>query len=216
MTLPPDQITAYYDAHGAWQDRAAWYEDPALDRLVARGAFDRASTVIELGAGTGRFAERLLDAALPASARYVGVDLSATMCDLATARLARFGERAEICQGAAETISFAPGWADRVVSTWFFDLLPDPVIAEVIAHAHDWLRPGGLLCLANLCEGESWIGRRMASLWSAVHRRRPAWVGGCRPLDLTPRLAPGHWRIEHHSVVEPWGIPSEILVARRI
>lgn len=216
MTLSPDRITALYDHHGARQDRAAWYEDPALDRLLARGAFDRATHLIELGAGTGRFAHRLLGTTLPPTAHYIAIDISATMCHLATTRLAPYGDRIEICHAPAEAITIAPAWADRVISTYLFDLLPDPTITEVINRAHHWLRPGGLLCLASLTPGQTWIGRRVSTLWNTVHHHRPEWLGGCRPLTQAPYLTPDRWRIEHRSVVEPWGIPSEILVARRL
>lgn len=43
------------------------------------GAFETATHVFELGCGTGRFAERLLERHLPATARYKGIDLGPTM-----------------------------------------------------------------------------------------------------------------------------------------
>ena len=94
MTVPPDALRTHYDRFGARQDRQAWYEDKALDCLADSGAFAGARSVFEFGCGTGRFAARLLAGEMPPDARYLGVDNSATMVELAGRRLAEFGPRA--------------------------------------------------------------------------------------------------------------------------
>ncbi len=48
----------FYDRIGAWQD-AQIYERSALEHLVAHSDFEHASSVFELGCGTGRLAECL-------------------------------------------------------------------------------------------------------------------------------------------------------------
>jgi hypothetical protein len=55
----------------------------------------------------------------------------------------------------------------------------------------------------------------MASFWTRVHAFRPALVGGCRPIELAPRLAEVHWRLRQRTRLAPFGIPSEAVVAER-
>jgi ubiquinone/menaquinone biosynthesis C-methylase UbiE len=89
VKAPPDRETLrkLYDALGLKQDRAARYEEPALEQLLEHGRFDTANSVFELGPGTGRFAENLLTNHLPKTATYRGVDFSATMVALTKGRL---------------------------------------------------------------------------------------------------------------------------------
>lgn len=213
-TIDPATIAAIYDRHGAKQDGAGWYEDPPLRRLIDHLALDEATAALEIGAGTGRFAEWLLDR-MPSDARYTAVDLSGEMCRLARRRLESFGDRITVHHGPAHAIDAPPGAFDRITSTYVFDIWSEDAIREAIEACHRWLRPDGILGLVGLTEGETWLGRLVSSTWRAVHRRRPRWVGGCRPLALTPFLPPERWRITHRSVVRAWGIPSEVLVARR-
>ena len=86
--LDRGQVRAFYDRFGARQDAQAFYEDAALTELVLHADFEAAGRVYELGCGTGRFARRLLERHLPDGATYLGVDLSATMVELARGRLA--------------------------------------------------------------------------------------------------------------------------------
>ncbi|RMH23268.1 MAG: class I SAM-dependent methyltransferase [Acidobacteria bacterium] len=214
--LSHQQARAFYDRFGARQDRQGFYEDAALAELIAHGAWEQAASVVELGCGTGRLAERLLAQHLPAAARYLGVDLSSTMVELARRRLARFGERAAVrrLDGTPE-IDLPAASCDRFLSTYVLDLLPLDEVEKVLSEAHRLLVPGGLLALAGLSPGTTLASRLVSRLWSAVHALRPSLVGGCRPLAVRPLLGGDRWRIIHHRVVTPWGIPSEVLIAAR-
>lgn len=215
-TLSHAEARRVYDRIGAHQDSQAFYEDAALAVLLRHGEFATARAVFELGCGTGRVAERLLDAHLPADARYRGVDLSPTMVALAGRRLARFGERAQVAlsDGPPAQPDAAASY-DRFLSTYVLDLLSDADIAAVLGEAHRLLRPGGLLCLTSLSTGSGPGSRLMARLWSAVHGLAPALVGGCRPLDLRDWIAAPAWRLRHQSRLSPFGLCSEVIVAER-
>src|SRR5438128_8749844 len=78
-------------------------EDHVLQRIVRPGLFKRrefaldvareyeAPRVLDVGGGSGRVGELVLD---QGASRYVDVDLSDSMLDLARQRLARFGDDA--------------------------------------------------------------------------------------------------------------------------
>ncbi len=216
-TLSHEQARRVYDRIGSFQDSQAFYEDRTTGELVEHGAFGAARSVFELGCGTGRFAESLLERHLPAAATYRGIDLSPTMFELARTRLARFGPRATLAlsDGAAPTMEPDAAY-DRWVSNFVLDLLSDTDIDAILTEAHRMLVPGGLLCLAGLSTGDAWLTKSVASLWSAIHKLSPEIVGGCRPLDLLPRLSPSRWRILHRRVLAPFFVPSEAIVAAKI
>lgn len=205
-----------YDWVGKKLDTQSFYEDRATDELVRRGGFSDAQSVFEFGCGTGRFAARLLGDHLPESATYRAVDLSATMVRVAQARLAPFGDRVEITKTDGEPPSDLPHDSfDRFVSTFVFDLLSEEDIRAVLGLAHHVLRPSGLLCLASLSTGSTRLSKISARLWTGVHRLRPSLVLGCRPIELTPFLPEPDWRIAHHVALTPFGLPAEVVVAKR-
>jgi ubiquinone/menaquinone biosynthesis C-methylase UbiE len=215
-TLTHDAARALYDCIGPRQDAQGWYEDAPLERLIEEAQLARARSIVELGCGTGRLAERLLAEVAPAPARYLGLDLSPVMVALARERLERFGARAEVRQSDGRMLlPLGVASADRVLATYVLDLLSFPDIGAFLVEAHRVLKPGGLLCVAGLTCGERPLSRAVSALWSAVHRIAPAKLGGCRPLMLQPLLDRGRWRLVHRSVVSPFGFASEVIVAER-
>jgi len=214
--LSREQARDFYDRFGAKQDSQKFYEDPAVRVLLAHADLQAAKAVFEFGCGTGRLAEELLSQHLSEDASYAGCDLSATMVGLARARLARFGARAQVRQTDGAPRLDAPDAAhDRVVSTYVLDLLPEEDMGTVLGEAHRVLTPGGRLCLVGLTEGTTLPSRAIIALWKTLHRIRPAIVGGCRPVELRAFLSDQQWQIDHRSVVVAFGIPSEVLVARK-
>lgn len=207
----------YYDRAGSFQDKQGFYEDVALDALVAHGEFAEARSVLEVGCGTGRFAQRLLEDHLPASARYLGIDISATMIDLATKRLAPWSARAQVRQTDGDFDYAALGGPfDRAVCTYVFDLLSPADIAAALAGIHAALMPGGLLCAAGLTHGTTALSRLTSSTWTWLRGISPSLVGGCRPLVLSEQLPAGQWRLVRREVVIGATVPSEVVIAQAL
>ena len=208
------EARAVYDRIGAWQDTQAFYEGPALDTLIAHGAFEDARAVFEVGCGTGRVAERLLRERCPPEARYEGVDLSGDMVQVTRERLAPFGARATVRQtDGALTFDRPEGSQDRIVATYVLDLLSREDAQTLLDEAHRLLGERGRLCLAGLTWGAGVLSGAVAHLWDTLHAMRPQWVGGCRPVRVQPLLDEARWREQHHAVVTAWGVPSEVLIA---
>ncbi len=212
--LTTAEARAFYDRFGRKQDSQGFYENPALDDLVASSRFREAQNAFEFGCGTGRFAARLLEKELPASATYLGCDLSAVMVALAEERLDAFAGRATVVQSdGAIRFPLSDRSVDRVVSCYLLDLLSGADIAAFLAGARRVLRPGGLLCLVSLTEGVSAWSRIVIALWMALFRLRPSLVGGCRPIRLEAYPDTETWQVLHRRVVAPFGVPSEVPVA---
>jgi SAM-dependent methyltransferase len=124
-------------------------EDNALQRTLRPGLFLRRElarevareydgpAVLDVGGGSGRVGEWLLE---DGASRYVDIDLSDTMLDLARERLARFGEKVELVQGDFLTTPIEASF-DVVLTLGYFDYIEDAPahvrrISELIA-------PGG-------------------------------------------------------------------------
>lgn len=214
MVLTRSQAQEFYDRFGEKQDAQAFYEDAAVDDMVAHAAFAEAASVFEFGFGTGRFAAQLLAEHLSPSARYFGVELSQTMTTLAQQRLAAWGERAKAIQADdSMRLPLADHCVDRVVSAYVLDLLSEADARQFLAEATRILKPGGKLCLVSLTHGTTFISRMVSAVWQLVFRLRASLVGGCRPTQLEPLLDQQAWSIEHHTVVVKFGVPSEVLIA---
>ena len=216
QTLSHSEARRYYDRLGSVQDWQRPFEQPARESMTRRSALPEARAVFELGCGTGRFGKDLLESGLPLDARYLAVDASETMLKLARKNLARFGQRVEVRASSGEMRFDVPDASfDRFLSTYVFDLLSERNIEAALAEAHRMLRPGGLLGLVSLTHGATGFARQIERAWMAMYRYAPALTGGCRPLELLPRLPVGRWRLRHHEVLTRLGISSEVVVAER-
>jgi ubiquinone/menaquinone biosynthesis C-methylase UbiE len=214
VTLSHAAARALYDRIGRWQDTQRFYEDCATAELIAHAAFSQAQSVFEFGVGTGRIAAHLLRDHLPATARYHGIDISATIVALARERLVPWGNRARVEQSdGAALIPVRDATVDRFVSTYVLDLLSSDDIAAVVTEARRVLSPDGFLCLVSATHGRTTGERLIMGVAARLVSLSPGLVGGCRAVDLSCFLEPARWRLLHHSVVSKWGVPSEVLIA---
>jgi ubiquinone/menaquinone biosynthesis C-methylase UbiE len=212
-----EEARDFYDKLGPREDLESRFQDRVFDVLVGASAFERAQSVFELGCGTGRFARRLFEQSLPAHARYVGVDVSGRMVELAGSKLEPWKDRTQVHQTHGElAFDHPPGSFDRFVATYVLDLLPEASIAAALAEAHRLLKPDGLLCTIDLTFGEAGLSSAVAKTWDYISGKFPAHLGGCRPIRLRDFLADDAWEVVHGETVTVLAVPSDVLVARRI
>jgi ubiquinone/menaquinone biosynthesis C-methylase UbiE len=213
--LTPARARAFYDRFGTGQDRQAFYEDAATRDLVDHLGLDDVHAVLEFGCGTGRFAATLLSQHLGPETTYSALDSSATMVDLAKARLAPWRDRVEIgLSDGGMTLSFADSQFDCFISTYVLDLLSEADINALLAETHRVLTPGGRLGLVGLTPGRGPVTRLVSSLAAAIHAIAPQLLGGCRPMEIRKFLPESTWRLSYHGVVSAWAITSQVIVAR--
>jgi ubiquinone/menaquinone biosynthesis C-methylase UbiE len=214
MVLTRSQARTFYDRFGKKQDSQAFYEDAALDDLIAHAAFEQVEKVFEFGCGTGRFASRLLTKHLSPSASYFGIDFSRTMIAIAEQRVLPYAERAQVSQSDGSMRFPLPDHSvDRVVSTYVLDLLSEADIRQAISEARRVLKPSGKLCLVSLTQAVTLISRIFIALWSALFRLRPSLIGGCRPILLHSFFDQQSWSVDYRNVVTRFSVPSEVLIA---
>jgi len=215
--LSHEQAKGFYDRFGARQDTQRFYENRALETLVAHSDFGSAHAVFEYGCGTGRFAVSLLSDHLPPNATYRAVDVSATMVGLTHESLVPFGDRVQVDRtDGAPVLAPAEASVDRFISNYVLDLLSPADIRLLLNEAHRLLCPNGFLCLISLTHGEGIVSRLLTGAWARVQAFHPALVGGCRPIVLTDYVSEAHWHIRFHRIITAFGIPSEVLVAEPV
>ena len=112
------------------------FPDAALDHLVERLGIAPGTTVVDLGAGTGKLARRLV----PTGARVVAVEPLESM----RAKAAELVPGLEILAGTAEAIPLPDGFAEAVVAAQAFHWFRGE---EALAEIHRVLHPGGALAL---------------------------------------------------------------------
>lgn len=126
------------------------YPATVIDLLVDRLPILSDSTVVDLGAGTGKMT-RLLTAA---AARVVAVEPVSGMLD----QLRAIVPEAEAIEAPAEAIPLPDGWADAVVVAQAFHWFDAPMALAEIGRI---LKPGGALALVwNVRDGSvPWVAR---------------------------------------------------------
>ena len=124
-------------------------EEHALQRLLRPGLFNRrefaleiardyeAPRVLDVGGGSGRIGELMLE---QGASRYVDVDLSDTMLELARERLDRFGDKVSLIQGDFLTAQ-VPGSYDVALALGYFDYIENA--PAHVARIAELLAPGG-------------------------------------------------------------------------
>lgn len=214
-TLSHQEAKVFYDRFGSKQDLQRLYEDPAIRVLEAYADLEQARAVVEFGCGTGRLARRLLERRLGPDATYLGLDISATMVNLAREKLLPWADRARVQQTeGAPLVPLPDARCDRLLSIYVLDLLSAEDARTVVAEAHRVMVPDGRLCLASLTFGRDALSHAVCRLWTTLHRWRPQLVGGCRPIRLLDLLG-GEWHIIHREVVCTLGLCTEVVVAHR-
>lgn len=218
--LERDEVVGVYDAFGARQDTQGWYEDAPLAVLKEQmfGVHENPSgdplSVLELGAGTGKLAHEIVTELVPSGSRYLGIDISPVMVDLARTRLRDCSDAHAVVGDARQQLPLADGCVDRVVAAYVFDIFSEDEIRGVYAEVARVLVPGGLFGAVSLSSGTTTWSRMTSRLWSFVHTLRPTAVGGCRPVDVL-KCIPEGFDVAHASKKVAGGIPSEVIVSRK-
>ena len=151
-----------------------FYENTAVDKLLAHADFEHAQNVFELGFGTGRIGEDLLRSRLSPACTYSGVGISATMVGLARKRLSQRQRRVSLrLSDGTGHIDAPDGAFDRFLSTYVLDLMSEDAIRGVLSEALRVLKPEGKLCLISLTEGKGpWSGM-VTAIWKLLYALQP-------------------------------------------
>jgi SAM-dependent methyltransferase len=175
-TAAPERVRTRFEERAQQFDDL--YEDERwLVRTLRPGLFRRrqlavetvrehnAPNVLDVGCGSGRIGEFVLSEG--GAARYVGVDFSGPMIDLARARLERFADRTELLVDDFLTAPLT-GQFDVILALGLFDYLPDA--DRFSRRMFELCAPGG--CVVGSFPSWSWLK-------GPVRKVRYEWIGNC-------------------------------------
>jgi 2-polyprenyl-3-methyl-5-hydroxy-6-metoxy-1,4-benzoquinol methylase len=185
----PSQAAAPQRVRNRFREKAQQFDDlyedeRPLTRLLRPGLFRRrqlaADTVrgyaeprvLDVGCGSGRIGEFVLEAG---AGRYVGIDFSEPMIEMARMRLERFGPQVELIlgdflEGALE------GPFDVVLALGLFDYLPNP--ERFSRRMFELCAPGGTL----VGSFPTW-----SLIKGPVRKVRYEWIGDCPIFNYSRR-----------------------------
>ncbi len=127
--------------------------DEMIDTVVAIIARLDDPYVIDLGAGTGALGGAILDRVPHARVRFLDIDPA--MLEVAGARVAAHGARAELRRGSFDDALPA---CDAVVASLALHHVPERDRKRALyARVHEALRPGGVLLVADITAHENGI-----------------------------------------------------------
>ncbi|HEV8624315.1 MAG TPA: methyltransferase domain-containing protein [Acidimicrobiia bacterium] len=149
-----DRVAHLYDT--GWVQRALYA--PVQDRALAELRAWRPGSVLDVGCGTGIFADRLDRELAPGG--VAGCDLSAGMLAEAATR----SRRVALVRGDSARLPFRPGAFDGVVCTQAFHFFDQP---QAWAEFHRVLAPGGH-ALVGMIHPRTAIGSRRFSRLSSA------------------------------------------------
>ena len=136
------------------------------------------------------------------------------MINIATSRLTAWAERAKaVLVDGSLPLPADDGFADRVLSTFVFDLLDEDYARAVLDDLRRILTHDGRLCVASLTHGrDRLLERAVSRTWTGLWGVTPQLLGGCRPIDVSS-LMDHDWQIQHHSRVHQWGLVTDVVIA---
>jgi ubiquinone/menaquinone biosynthesis C-methylase UbiE len=153
MADPKQEVLDYFRNQagrydwGVWAYRLMGIDEGRYRRNTVRAlALSPGDTVIDLACGTG-LNFPLLQKAVGASGKIIGVDISPEMLEQARRRVEKKGWRnVELAEADLEAYAFPPGTAG-MLSTFSMYLVPDS--ETVIRRGAAALRPGGRLAILD-------------------------------------------------------------------
>jgi demethylmenaquinone methyltransferase/2-methoxy-6-polyprenyl-1,4-benzoquinol methylase len=214
VTRSKQEAKASYDRMSRWYDVLSGrfekrYRDEGLGKLGAR----EGEVVLEVGFGTGHCILALAQSAGDKGKVY-GIDISEGMCNIALSRIEKSGlsERVELHCGDATHLPFKANCFDAVFMSFALELFDTSEIPIVLDECRRVLRSDGRICIVAMFKKAK--DRTMVKLYEWFHDRLPNYVD-CRPIYVRDALEQAGFRVQDVSKMSMWGLPVEIVLARK-
>jgi ubiquinone/menaquinone biosynthesis C-methylase UbiE len=198
----PDLYRKLAPVYDAW----AWLtESRSRERCLSLAAIQDGESVLEVAVGTGLAFEKIL--AVNPSGRNEGIDLAESMLLRAKKRAFSSGAHYRLRIGSAYALDYPNDSFDVLINNYMFDLLPEEDFVSVLTEFKRVLKPGGRLHVAGMTPGE----HAYNAIWEWVFRLNPAWLGGCRGIQLEPFLKEAGYVDTGREFISQMTFPSEIV-----
>ena len=210
-----EEAKASYDKMSKWYDILPGrferkYRHAGLQKLSAK----EGEIVLEIGFGTGHCILALAQS-VGNSGKVYGIDISEGMCNIARLRVkeAGFSERVELKCGDASKLPFEANFFDVIFMTFTLELFDTAEISIVLHECQRVLRSGGRICIVAMCKKDK--GSVMMRFYEWSHKKFPNYVD-CRPIFVQKTLEDAGFQILDLTEMSMWGLPVEIVLAKKV
>ena len=214
VTRPKQEAKASYDRMSRWYDILSGrfeskYREAGLRKLGA----GEGEKILEVGFGTGHCILALART-VGDKGKVYGIDISEGMCNISLSRMEKSGltERVELHCGDATQLPFKANCFDAVFMSFALELFDTSEIPIVLDGFRRVLRSDGRICVVAMSKKAK--DGIMVKLYEWFHRRFPSFVD-CRPIFVQKALEGTGFRIQDASEMPMWGLPVEIVLARK-
>jgi len=214
VTRSKEEARAAYDALSGWYDLLAGESEQRFKEQGLRMlGVQIGETVLEIGFGTGR-SLLALARSVGKSGKVYGIDISPGMYRLSQSLLCKadLADRVKLKIGDAAVLPFPSESINAIFISFTLELFDTPEIPIVVAECRRVLHPGGRICVVSMTQKEG--ANTMIILYEWVHRALPSWVD-CRPIRAQLFLKEAGFEILEIREQSMWGLPVEILLAKR-
>lgn len=203
-----NRLSRWYDVLAGSTEKK--YRDRGLEKLCAQPG----ERILEIGFGTGHCLAALAKAVGP-EGQMTGVDISDGMAAITRKRLQQYGlsDRVDLHCGDASHLDFLEADSqDGIFMSFTLELFDTPDIPHVLRECRRVLKPGGRL--AVVCMTKMDPPGMAVRLYEWFHDHVPEYAD-CRPIFAQQSIRQSRFTIEDIHVSSMWGLPVEIILARK-
>jgi ubiquinone/menaquinone biosynthesis C-methylase UbiE len=214
VTRSKQEAKNLYDKMGKWYDVLAAIERKYAYAGVQKLGVREEETVLEIGFGTGHCILALAQLVGNSGSVY-GIDISEEMFNITQSRVREAGlsEKVELKRGDAAELPFEGDFFDGILMSFTLELFDTPEIPVVLRECRRVLRDAGRICVVAMSKKER--DNLMVRLYEWVHRTFPRYVD-CRPIFVQKALEDAGFQILDATEVSMFGLPGEIVLARKV
>ena len=207
---PKEQARRSYNFLSRWYDLFTSSEKKITRVGIQMLDLQPNESILEIGCGTGHelveFSKNIQGGSI------VAVDISEEMIKVARKRFQTKVQKRSVglCQGDGVFLPLANEQFDAAFLSFTMELFDTPEIIRVLNECRRILKSDGRIGIVSLAKLE----RRSVDIYEWFHRLMPNIID-CRPIYLGPALKETGFQIEETAIKMMWGLPVEIVIARK-
>jgi demethylmenaquinone methyltransferase/2-methoxy-6-polyprenyl-1,4-benzoquinol methylase len=214
VTRSKQQAKTIYDRLSRWYDLLIEpgeqkFRDAGLQKLQAAAG----EKILEIGCGPGGCL-RALAQSVSNSGQVYGLDISVGMLNISQHKLSRAGlsDKVALTCGDAVQLPFAANSFEAILMSFTLELFNTSEMAVVLRGCQRVLRREGRICVIALSrQGKASLAIR---LYEWARQKFPKYVD-CRPIFGQKTLAEAGFQTLDVTEMSMWGLPVEIVLAKR-
>jgi len=202
-----DRMCKWYDVFGYFEKS---YRNTGLQKLDAK----EGEIVLEIGFGTGHCILALARS-VGDSGKVYGIDISEGMCGVTQSRVKKAGlsKRVSLTCSDVARLPYESNFFDAVFMSFTLDLFDTSEIPILLRECKRVLHSDGRICVVALSKKDK--VSVITKIYEFLHKKFPTYID-CRPIFVQKILEEVGFRICDVKEMFMWGLPVEIVAAKKI